>query len=669
MIINSYWHAEGFTPSLTTRIALPLTYDEADYNSLLTLTRSGPGPHVTPSGFLGNGYNSRYAQTSSLPSWITTIGDLGLQATVKALVTAGHGAIGNGSGDFVAGVTPNSSINVGFGLKLLSDASGLPVLYASVQDTGGGTAQALARNCWNYCGRFPEMTLGGFSCTPQACAFYDSDSIIVTAHFQDTVSKCYRIRTSDGAIISSFTFPSPYVHISSVSKREDGTWWFSGNSTLLQVDLDASLSAGTASILLTYGMPGGGSIQWARLGASSTEYLVRAIYSTGATPYLHLIPPAVIINGNTYADSDRYKRFLCSQRIQGITYHSGKLYTANNIVTGDGSPSGKIQRIDLSSQADSLADGGTLLAENTIYGPSAMVEELAFHPVTGEIWIMTEGFASAGDLEGWSSIWRGDALNTPVFNTVTMNYDHSDGATTIYLDNQLWGTQSRTISTAHTAFAVGGYASAVAGATAGFFTGTVKNIVLQDTPITSNGYHTAIAGTYYEPNSLTVINATLTNPGGESTTTGWTNETGTLANRAANPSPRTGSSYFSGGSNAATKARQRLLLTTATGLTTTQIDAGGLWARVYWWQAAFGGTDNDTCAMGIRMLNGTPTQISEDIHTKLEVIPELTWVQRSYAVAVPSGARNIDVLYDATRASGTNLDGYIDDIELVFYRQ
>ena len=37
-------------------------------------------------------------------------------------------------------------------------------------------------------------------------------------------------------------------------------------------------------------------------------------------------------------------------------------------------------------------------------------------------------------------------------------------------------------------------------------------------------------------------------------------------------------------------------------------------------------------------------------------------------VSVPSGA-NIDALFDMTRASGTNLDCYFDDVEVSFYRQ
>ena len=156
------------------------------------------------------------------------------------------------------------------------------------------------------------------------------------------------------------------------------------------------------------------------------------------------------------------------------------------------------------------------------------------------------------------------------------------------------------------------------------------------------------------------IAITLTNPGAESGTTGWTDELGGLGTRADTPSPHSGSAYFFGGAYAETRARQRVDLVAA-GASATSLDSGGCSAAVGWWQASYDGT-NDPGACGLRFLDASLSVLSTSMATDSLVSPALTWSERSHSAAIPAGTRYMDVLIHATRAAGTNNDGYFDDI-------
>lgn len=672
------------TTEHTARIALPLTYDEDDYNGLLTWTRSGGGggPHITPQGMYGNGYDAKYKATS-LPSWLSTAAtDLLLHASITLrpnLTAEGSGAA---TGDMVVHVGNNdATADSKMSLRVARDTmvSSIPVVRLFY---GAGGTQTLARRGWKYQGRVPELASGPYGARPQAFLFLDANTYLLTVHFEDTVSRCYKVDVSTGNVLGQFDFPSPYVHVATAAMREDGTIWFSDYAThkVLRVNVPASLTAGTAQIDGVYNtsvVTGAGAIEWARLGASNAEYLILADYQFSGSPYLYLIPAASVVLGNTFAASDRYKRFVCDQNLQGITYYGGKAYATNNRLTADGAGSniGKIVRINLSSQADSLADGGTLVAEAVTYAPSGMPEDLDFHPSTGHCWVPTEGYASVIDQQGFIGLWSGPNDGTEVENHYTAFYDYSAGTIELRINNKPFQSVSGyTATLAPSCVTIGGHPTFGAGTTNGYTTATVRNIVIAD-PVSmwsSSDYQLAVTGGY-EPNTLTTYTVTITNPGAESGTTGWTNETGGIAARSTDPSPHTGTAYFSGGANAATKSRQRFSIATATGLTTTQIDAGGMWARTAWWQASWFMTgfadDTDVCSMGLRTLDGTPTQIAESVGGKVTLGLKMTWVPRWHSLSIASGSRNLDLLYDATRNVGTNLDGYVDDVELVFYRQ
>lgn len=667
-----------FDPSFSTGIALPYTYRETDYNSLLTWTRTGAGPHITPDGFVGNGYNSRYVANTSLPSWITTsAGDLTIHAQIKPSRTMANTGAGS-SRDVAIYVGTDNVTPVGkLELIVVEDivSSRIPNVAARI-DNSSITVKRLGRPFWSFEGQYPQLVSGGQPARPQSIHCLDAGHILVSAHYQEDHALVHKVRISDNELVGQFGFSSAYYHPGDFAERGDGTFWMINAGYLLEIDLEASLLSGNAVINTVYDLtvdPDGASgLEW--LTFSGVEYLVFSEYKTSGTPYVYVVPATEVVNGGVFADSDRYKRFVIPFEVQGISYANGKLYTAQKEISGGSSQQGFIERFDLETAVASLADGSSLVAENVIWAPGKYVEGLDFHPVTGDIWTVTEGMGSVGDQNGWLSIWRGDTASTNRFNAYTLEYDHGTGVTTIKVNNRLFDTVTDSISTSPAAVCVGGLPQASAGVTAGFFTGTIKNIVIQDTPLTQQQYETAIGG-YYEPDTLQVINVTLTNPGAESGTTGWTNETGALATRNAAPPPHTGGFSFGGGSNANTKARQRLTLTTALGLTTTEIDAGGLWGRVQWWQAGFSVADTDNGAMGLRFLDGSNVQQVENVAAKVRILPDYVadvancWYFRGHPVTVPSGARSVDALMDMSRTTGTNLDCYIDDISLVFYRQ
>lgn len=657
------------SPALTTRVALPLTYDEVDYNTLLTWARLGDGPRITPEGMLGDGYTARLRATASLPSWLTSsTGALTLHATIKPLYEARHS-----TRDVVAYVGPNdATANPRLSLAIVDDSqeATLPNVAARVY-TGTVQQKNLCRRNWRYRWRMPELSNAGEPARPQGVLHIGPDTVLVSVHFNDTLSRCYKIQTSTGRVIGQFDFAAGNHHVASISYREsDGTYWFADFATgdVLRVDLDASLAAGTAQVSLTYTLAADeilSSIEWATIGG--TEYLLFAEYLTSGTPYMYVVDPASVVNGGAFSAAGRVKRMAVTQRAQGILYRAGQgLWVATNRLTADSVATGKIQLVDLDTFLASGTDGDdqTLYASTTFYGPSQYVEDLSFGP-DGEIWTLTEGRSSVGSDDGYLAAWS-SPLGADVANHYTLEYNGS-GTVRIKINNQLFEDMAWTPSGTPAAISIGGPPAASAGQQNGFFIGYVRNVVVQDTAMTDREYSSAVSGVY-EPSTLSEFVIAGTNFDCESTT-GWTNETGSLGTRSSNPAPHGGSSYFFGGPNAATKARQRIDLLAATGLTGTQVDAGNVWAILEWWQNSFL-ADADTCQLKLRYLNSSQAQISENGPTAINTNPQQTaWVLRSYGISIPSGTRYIDVVYDASRVNGTNLDGYVDDIQLRVFRR
>lgn len=654
--------------SLTAGIAYPLTYDEADSTGL-TWTRQGTGPHITPDGFAGDGYQSRYRATASLPAFVTSSsGPLTLHASVTAEYGPRHA-----TRDVVCSVCENdTSAAPKLGFYVRADSQVPATLNATLQAYDGSLQiEYLFRREWRYEFRFPELNSDSDKFTPQGLHFLDASTMLVSAYrATSNLSRVYKVRTSDGAVLGYFDFndtdiPSGW-HINAITAAPDGSIWMAGNRTLFEIDVDASLLSNDAEVLTRYDVTAanGSFLDIKTIGG--TDYVVTGQYLESGTPYLYVFPYSLIEDEGTFDIADRTKRFVINQRVQGVNYDGGKLFMTMNRTTADGAGSlGKIQRVDLDLSA---GDGTSITtAEAEWYAPSGYPEDLDFHPSNSRLYVSTEGRSAVRSDDGWLGIWSSALDGAAQENHVTAEYNGS-GSVTIKLNNQLFDIKSWTPTATPAAITVGGPPQAAAGITNGFFIGHVRNIVIQDYPLTSDGYGYAINGDY-EPNTLTTYSVTITNPGAESTTTGWTNEVGSLGNRASNPAPHSGASYFFGGANAQTIARQRFSIETVTGLSTAAIDAATMWARVNWWQTDFGGSDTDTASMGLRYLDGTPTQISLTYSGIVNEAPDQTWIKRGTAVSTPSGARNIDLVYRSDRNNGTNNDGYIDDITLDFYKQ
>ncbi len=673
MIINPFIYGGGVSPNL---MVYPLTYDESDQNNSNTLTRLGLAPHITPYGFDGDGYQSRL-KLSTLPSWITSSSaSVSVSASIKVYCQNRHATRDTIAFIGVDDATANPKLEL---CTLKNSETGRPHVGFRAYNGTSVVSKYFGDFAWVYGLRWPVLTSSGNKIRPQTHLFLDSSTLLICGHYNDTESRCYKINLSDKSVIGEFTFgTSTHRHIASIAKRTNGDVWFVDYDTnhALRVDLDASFAAGTASITSDWNLTNIGNITGIEfVTVSGTEYVLIARYDS-VTTYLYVINVSQMIDGATFAIADRYKRFNLLSLCQGMAIRSadGMLYCAHNAAPGTAT-NNPIRVVDISSHITSLADGGTLTVIRTFQGPGAMGEDIKWHPSTGDAWICTEGRATVVDEDGFLCYWHSPMVtNSAQENRYTIDYNGS-GTYTFYINGQLFDTISLTPSANPAVMSIGAPPQASSGWANGFCVASVRGLAWKDGPFTITELTDLDSGAY-EASSLTVYNATLTNPAAESgASTGWTAESGGMAVRSATPSPfysegTTNTQYFTGGTSAATLVRQRLLLTTITGLSGSQIDtltaAGNLWGRVNWMQSNFDGS-NDNGTLGIRYLDGTPTQLSINYGAIISAGLDQVWRRRTHAVTADNGARNIDVMQRMDRTSGTNNDTYTDNIELVIY--
>lgn len=156
---------------------------------------------------------------------------------------------------------------------------------------------------------------------------------------------------------------------------------------------------------------------------------------------------------------------------------------------------------------------------------------------------------------------------------------------------------------------------------------------------------------------------TVTNPGAESGTTGWTNETGTLTTDTT-PTPHGGSNIFKGtDADATTKARQDIAVP---GAQEAAVDAGQRLVRLRWWQQATA-TSDDTAEMTVRFLDGAMAPIGGETSAGLTAEDIGSWKLREMNVAIPTLTRHIRIAMNMVRDTGGTMDGFIDDIDLSMY--
>lgn len=662
---------------VTQFVVLPLTYDEVDYDATMTWTRQGDSPHVTPEGFEGDGWNARMT-SDTIPTWMASASKRTMFHASLAL-KPGRVMNANTIGDIIlfAGENTTGSTPIPkFSYSVKQDPALPYEPYASFLTHDGSVHQEipLFRREWTFRGRYPELVhpVTGQHHHPQGIYFIDASTLLITTHFHDESSRCYRMNLSDWSITGYFDFnETTHPHVNAISRDSSGNYWFVGNNSLIRVNLTNSFASNVADVEIDYDVTAAGGSFLAIQTLGGTEYVLTGEYLESGTPYLYVFPLSIVSDAGTFAIGSRTIRYVINQRTQGIVHDGTDLYLSMNRLTSESGSFGYIHRNSIDPTGDT--DGDSLVTPDASWvAPSQYPEDLSFHPSTGDLWLPTEGWDILGDNDGFLAVWSSPLDGSSAVNHVSTLYD-GVGNFVVSINGLDFQTETWTPTQDVEIVSVGGPPQATAEFTTGFFKGYIKNIRFQNKDFSGTEYSDTIGGSTYEPNTLTEFSITMTNPGAEAgDTSGWTNETGSLGTRTANPDPYEGSYYFMGGANAATTARQRFNIETETGLTTTEIDAGGLWGKVRWHQASY--TDQDPVTMGIRMLNGTPTQLSLDYAHKDWVQygdsgATPNWQSLAIGVDIPSGARNIDAVYDASRTSGTNLDGYIDSISLTIYQQ
>jgi hypothetical protein len=513
------------------------------------------------------------------------------------------------------------------------------------------------------------MTVGGADCCPQGIHFEDENTLLLTAHYNNQVSRVHRVRLADRAVLGWFDFDQSLLgitHINSISRSSDGRTWFAGNTKLFAVDLEASFASNSAVITTLFNVPTSGASFMDIATINGTEYVLCGQYMEKGTPTLTVFPFSQIVNGGTHDIATRTIRYVINQRTQGIRYHNGKLYLTLNRTTSDNAV-GYIHQVTLNLNA---ADGSSIVTpDKWWYAPSQYPEDLAFHPVTGDLWTPTEGLTAVGSHRGFLSIWSTTLSAAGSRNDIAIEYNGVDKAT-IKMNGYLWDEVDLTPTVVADTLTIGGIPQESSGFSGGFSWATVANVMLRQGPMTAAEYTSLFAGAY-EPYRLTKHTITLVNPGAETgNMTGWTAEVGAFDVVSAFVAAE-GTYYFRGGVVPVSLSRQRVDLI-AQGVPQASLETGEMWAKLRWKQAAYG--PNDPGGMGIRSLAGDGSVISTQYSGLVwttggpNAAPGGPWFPRSIPVTLTPTTRSIDALLHASgRTAGTNNDCYIDDVSIVIY--
>jgi hypothetical protein len=632
---------------LSLLLIFTLTHDELDSTDALPLTRLGTGPHVTPEGFKANGYDSRYMYALSHSAGAPA----SLHATIR--LDGPH----RSARDVLVSLTHATADQPKIELAAVADAAGAGTQIALRTYAGSIQARYLNRPSWRFEFRFPEK-VNNAVVAPQGLTFADADTLLLAAHESDTITTFYRVDLTTGEYTGRAE-SEEFIHLNSLHMRGNGECWANayvtslGQNRMIRIDLATSFATGELAVDATWNITDlTPSINFVTIGG--VEYVLCTEWSTGAG-YVY-----VYLASQMSADvssADRVARYVIGPRVQDVAVRpaDGLLYASRNMRTGDSGSQGWVQSYDIASAIASLPDGATLAPVATYPHATKYTEGLEFRPGDGRLWSSTEGLLGVGDHWSHSAVWS-SALAGSETNTYLVDY-HSSGLIEVRVNGRLMLEWTVAPTVAPSRLAIGAPPSAVAGWANGFMSaGVVRDVAFRDGLFTPAELAALCSGTY-EPNTLTETELTLTNPGGELGTTGWTDElAGALGTRVAGPAPYEGAAYFASGGSVNGRARQRLAFSAP----------AGAWVRVEWQQASWDGA-SDPGGVGLRALDAGQVQLAQALSSEATVTPSVTWVARSHSMPLPAGTEFIDVLQHRTRTVGANVDCYVDAIRVFVY--
>lgn len=616
-------------------------------------------PSITTKGVSGfaNRYNLTVAETD-LPDFITRSanGVLGLAFTVS-VTNPPQSSVSPTTVVELLDTTTNSK-KIGFHVKKDSRKSDEAMLYAEVST---GTVYELGRPSWTFSFKFPEITIDNKRVRPQALKFID-DYLLITGHYEDTLSKAFIINKLTGVVVNSFLFPLPYVHVSSCAVKSDGSVWFLDYDTekLLKVNIASSIASGNAVIELVYDLSAltfAGAIDWVTI--SGIEYLICQEYeNTTATKYTYVIPATAITDGGVFLLTDRFKRFTSGiSRAQGIRYKDGKVYLTSNKYPLESTNTGILAAFSFDEAMASVADGGAMAQVGNWGSPSPYPQDLDFDPTTGNVWTMTEGYYSVDDNDQFLSVWQKNLQEPTETVEISVKIDNQGDTEIKINDNLFISDNSNSLVKPNALKIMPEATNEVAPST--YFCGYISDIILKNGEILPENKSTLLNQPVVESYPVAVSQAEM--GVGE-----WVNESGAIATRGSNPNPKVGTAYFSGGSNPITIAYQRFDLLSVMNKTPSELlgvlQEKDCWITLEWFQSSFNGVDTDRGGLGIRFIGEDFSELKYVEPSDLYFIDRGIWFKRSIAGKIPTGARFFDIVYRAVRLNGTNNDVYVDDI-------
>jgi len=141
----------------------------------------------------------------------------------------------------------------------------------------------------------------------------------------------------------------------------------------------------------------------------------------------------------------------------------------------------------------------------------------------------------------------------------------------------------------------------------------------------------------------------------------WTQAIGTTwTPRAANPDPQHGSYYFFAGANGGAELRQDIDISIAA----DSIDAGVQSITFYGWFHSFNQNPRDTAFAILEFWNSGMTSLLWSDSTA-KYYQYDAWLQDSLGGIVPVDTRVVRLRLRSKRGSGTNNDGYSDNLSLI----